>query len=66
MCGSKNWGGGGVLITFFSHHCIILQRDVQTSLQKQFDPMAPIASGGKSGPEFIRTPIASCDFTGVV
>ena len=39
---------------------------VQTSLKKQLDPLCPIASLGGSVPEFVRKPIAICDFPGEV
>ena len=48
----------------FLCHQHILQRAVQTSLKKQLDPMGPIASQGVSIPEFLREPIAACDFKG--
>ena len=52
-----------VLTTFFCQECIS-QRAVWTSLEKQLDPWGPIAFRGVSVPEFIRKPIATCDFPG--
>ena len=51
-------------IFVYSHQCIS-QRAVWTSLEKQLNPMGPIASRGVSVPELLRKPIASCDFPGV-
>ena len=46
------------------------QRAVQISLEKQLDPLGPIASrgggGGGSVPVFIEKPITVCDFTWMV
>ena len=38
----------------FTCHQHILQRAVRTSLEKQLDPMGPIAYQGVSIPEFLR------------
>ena len=54
-------GGGGP--TFFSHQRIS-QRTAWTSLEKQLDPMGPMASRWGSVPEFLRKPIATYDFPG--
>ena len=48
--------GGGVLAAF-SH-----QRAIRTSLEKQLDQGGPIASRGESVPDFLRNPMATCDF----
>ena len=57
-------GGGGLDNGFFCQECIS-QRAVWTSLEKQLDLRGPIAFRGVSVPEFIRKPIATCDFPGV-
>ena len=41
-----------------------IQRAVRTYLEKQLDPLGPTASRGGSVPEFLRKPIATCDFPG--
>ena len=57
---------GSVFFLFLSFFCHqrILQRAVRTALEKQLDPMGPIASQGTSVTEFLRNPIATCEFPG--
>ena len=43
----------------------ISQMAIRTSLEKQLDPMGPIASRVVSVLEFLRKPTANCDFPGV-
>ena len=53
------------ILTTFLKHQHISQRAVQTSLKKQIDPIrVSIASRGESVPEFLRKPIATCEFQG--
>ena len=40
----------------------ISQKDIRTSLKKQFDPRGLIASGQRIEPIFLRKPIATSDF----
>ena len=45
--------------------CVVLVINVRTSLEKQLDPMGPIASRGVSMiPKFLRQPIATYDLLG--
>ena len=48
----------------FVCHQRISQRAVRRFLDKQLDPMGPIASRGVSVSGFLRKPIAACDFSG--
>ena len=56
----------GILMTFFFLFVFLVMpcHALRTSLKKQLHPMGPIASRGRSVPEFLRTPIATCDFLG--
>ena len=65
FCQGGGGGGGGHVNVIFSHQHIS-QRAVRTSLKKQLDPLGPIAFRGWSLPEFLRLPIATCDFPGQV
>ena len=49
---------------FFFSHQRMSQRTERTSLEKQSDPLDPIASRGGSVSVFLRKPIAICDFPG--
>ena len=49
-------------ILFCLSHQHISQRALQTSLEQQLDPRGPIAALGGSVPDFLRKPIATCDF----
>ena len=62
MSRSRKFCQGGIL-TIFSLF-FNSQRAVQITLKKQLDPMGPIASPGGSVPEYLRKPIATCDFPG--
>ena len=56
-----------ILNMLFSYSVIdqsISQRAVRASLEKQLDQRGPIASQGGSVPEFLKKPIATCDFLG--
>ena len=55
-----HWGWGYPENCFCSQQRIS-QRSVRTSVEKQLDPRAPIASRGWSVPELLRRPIATCD-----
>ena len=60
-------GGPDIFYIYrFCHQHIlhILQRAVQTSLEKQLDPKGPSASRGGSIPVFLRRYIVTCDFPG--
>ena len=48
----------------FIRVCFSYQRIVQISIEKQLDSMSPIASREGSVPDFLRKPIATCDFPG--
>ena len=54
-----------VVLSHFLSYQRISQRAVQISLEKQLDPSGPIASPRGSVPEFLRKPIATCDFSEV-
>ena len=53
--------GGGPI--FFNHQGLS-KRAIRTTLEKQLDPMGPIASRGVSLPVFLKKPVATCDFPG--
>ena len=57
--GEEGLGRWGQDMTPFFSHQRILQRDVQTALEMQLDPMSPFTSRGWSVPEFLRKPIAT-------
>ena len=63
---SRKFHQGGPDLFFFFSNRNIFQRALRTSLEKQLDPIGPIASQGRSVPVFLRKPIATCDFPGGV
>ena len=48
----------------FSHNIFYSFRGRTNSLEKQLEPMVPIAYLVGSVPVFLRKPIATCDFSG--
>ena len=62
MAPEKSVGWVPTFLIIFSHQSVS-QRVVRTALEKQLDPMGPIASRGVSVPEFLRKPRATCDFS---
>ena len=59
-------GRGGKDCVLLSYQRIS-QRALRTFIEKQLDPRGstgPVASRGGSVPEFLRKPIAACDFRG--
>ena len=64
MRGSRQFCQVGPIFFFFFSYQRNQQRAVKKPVEKQLDLMDPIASPRVSVPDFLRKPIATCDFPG--